>query len=208
MLRQIRRPPGGFVIPAQPVLASKPPCGTNCAHEIKHDGYRMIVRRDGAVMRLSKLAERPRPAGPPRPSSQLRKAHWRSLEAAFSVTLKNAERSAGCKAYRRARAVSAKRNRRPVFWQPSRPNAPPWPPRQAGRDGGRTHPLRRRAPRDRHRQREGDPVADRADVSLIHERRAGSLLPLHPATAPAGSNRSSQGGNELAEAFGMRVTNW
>ncbi len=30
----------------------------------------------------------------------------------------------------------------------------------------------------------------------------------HPATAPAGSNRSSQGGNELAEAFGMRVTNW
>ncbi len=30
----------------------------------------------------------------------------------------------------------------------------------------------------------------------------------HPAAAPAGSNRSSQGGNELAEAFGMRVTNW
>jgi hypothetical protein len=30
----------------------------------------------------------------------------------------------------------------------------------------------------------------------------------HPATAPAGRNRSSQGGNELAEAFGMRVTNW
>ncbi len=30
----------------------------------------------------------------------------------------------------------------------------------------------------------------------------------HPATAPAGSSRSSQGGNELAEAFGMRVTNW
>jgi len=30
----------------------------------------------------------------------------------------------------------------------------------------------------------------------------------HPATAPAGSNRSSHGGNEMAEAFGMRVTNW
>ena len=28
----------------------------------------------------------------------------------------------------------------------------------------------------------------------------------HPATAPAGSNRSSYGGNEVAEAFGMRVT--
>src|SRR6266481_5122269 len=28
----------------------------------------------------------------------------------------------------------------------------------------------------------------------------------HPANAPAGSNRSSYGGNEVAEAFGMRVT--
>ena len=28
----------------------------------------------------------------------------------------------------------------------------------------------------------------------------------HPTTAPAGSNRSSYGGNEVAEAFGMRVT--
>src|SRR4029077_18266486 len=27
----------------------------------------------------------------------------------------------------------------------------------------------------------------------------------HPATAPAGSNRSSYGGDEIAEAFGMRV---
>jgi hypothetical protein len=30
----------------------------------------------------------------------------------------------------------------------------------------------------------------------------------HPANAPAGSNRSSDGGNEVAEAFGKRVTNW
>jgi hypothetical protein len=30
----------------------------------------------------------------------------------------------------------------------------------------------------------------------------------HPANAPAGSNRSSYGGNEVAEAFGKRVTNW
>ena len=30
----------------------------------------------------------------------------------------------------------------------------------------------------------------------------------HPATAPAGSDRSSYGGDEIAEAFGMRVTNW
>ena len=30
----------------------------------------------------------------------------------------------------------------------------------------------------------------------------------HPATAPAGSNRSSYGGNEVAEAFGKRVTKY
>ena len=30
----------------------------------------------------------------------------------------------------------------------------------------------------------------------------------HPATAPTGSNRSSQGGNELAEAFGGLAVSW
>jgi bifunctional non-homologous end joining protein LigD len=44
--------PVGFVIPAQPVLASKPPSGPDWVHEIKHDGYRMIVRRDGPTVRL------------------------------------------------------------------------------------------------------------------------------------------------------------
>jgi bifunctional non-homologous end joining protein LigD len=44
--------PAGFVIPAQPVLASKPPFGADWVHEIKHDGYRLIVRRDSATVRL------------------------------------------------------------------------------------------------------------------------------------------------------------
>jgi bifunctional non-homologous end joining protein LigD len=44
--------PAGFIIPAQPVLASKPPFGADWVHEIKHDGYRMIVRRDGPTVRL------------------------------------------------------------------------------------------------------------------------------------------------------------
>jgi bifunctional non-homologous end joining protein LigD len=44
--------PAGFVIPAQPILASKPPSGTDWVHEIKHDGYRIIVRRDGPTLRL------------------------------------------------------------------------------------------------------------------------------------------------------------
>ena len=30
----------------------------------------------------------------------------------------------------------------------------------------------------------------------------------HPANAPAGSSRSSYGGDEIAEAFGMRVTKY
>jgi bifunctional non-homologous end joining protein LigD len=45
-------PPAGFVAAAQPVKASKPPVGTDWVHEIKHDGYRIIVRRDGAIVRL------------------------------------------------------------------------------------------------------------------------------------------------------------
>jgi hypothetical protein len=32
------RLPAGFVIPTQPVLASKPPSGVYGVHEIKHDG--------------------------------------------------------------------------------------------------------------------------------------------------------------------------
>jgi bifunctional non-homologous end joining protein LigD len=49
---KIKRLPPGFVIPAQPVKASKPPSGTDWVHEIKHDGYRLIVRRDGLSVRL------------------------------------------------------------------------------------------------------------------------------------------------------------
>ena len=52
MAIRINRLPAGFVIPAQPVLASKPPSGADWVHEIKHDGYRMIVHRDGQTVRL------------------------------------------------------------------------------------------------------------------------------------------------------------
>ena len=41
----------GFVAPASPTLAVKPPSGPDWVHEIKHDGYRLIVRRDGAAVR-------------------------------------------------------------------------------------------------------------------------------------------------------------
>src|SRR5215813_9960619 len=49
---RIKHLPAGFVIPAKPVLASKPPSGPDWVHEIKHDGYRLIVRRDGPTVRL------------------------------------------------------------------------------------------------------------------------------------------------------------
>src|SRR5215831_15173034 len=49
-------------------------------------------------------------------------------------------------------------------------------------------------------------------MSVVGVRRAKAALSSgckpHPATAPAGSNRSSYGGDEIAEAFGMRATNW
>jgi bifunctional non-homologous end joining protein LigD len=47
-----RNLPARFVIPAQPVEAGRPPSGAQWVHEIKHDGYRVIVRRDGAMVRL------------------------------------------------------------------------------------------------------------------------------------------------------------
>jgi bifunctional non-homologous end joining protein LigD len=42
----------GFVHPCAPVRAAKPPVGLGWVHEIKHDGYRLIVRRDGIAVRL------------------------------------------------------------------------------------------------------------------------------------------------------------
>jgi bifunctional non-homologous end joining protein LigD len=49
---KIKPLPAGFVVPAQPVKAPRPPVGTDWVHEIKHDGYRIIVRRDGPTVRL------------------------------------------------------------------------------------------------------------------------------------------------------------
>jgi bifunctional non-homologous end joining protein LigD len=40
---RIKLIPTGFIIAAQPVLASRPPSGSGWVHEIQHDGYRMIV---------------------------------------------------------------------------------------------------------------------------------------------------------------------
>jgi ATP-dependent DNA ligase len=47
-----KRRPVGFVDPCIPTLAHKPPIGSPWIHEIKHDGYRLIVCRRGGYVRL------------------------------------------------------------------------------------------------------------------------------------------------------------
>jgi bifunctional non-homologous end joining protein LigD len=42
----------GFVDPCIPSRAPKPPSGPEWVHEVKHDCYRLIVRRDGEAVRL------------------------------------------------------------------------------------------------------------------------------------------------------------
>jgi bifunctional non-homologous end joining protein LigD len=42
----------GFVEPCLPSPAERPPAGSNWLHEIKHDGFRILARRDGASVRL------------------------------------------------------------------------------------------------------------------------------------------------------------
>ena len=42
----------GFIDPCIPTLAAKPPSGPDWVHEIKHDGYRLIVQREGKAVRL------------------------------------------------------------------------------------------------------------------------------------------------------------
>jgi ATP-dependent DNA ligase len=47
----IVRRPSGFVEPCLPSKVARPPSGPLWVHEIKHDGYRLMVRRDGSRVR-------------------------------------------------------------------------------------------------------------------------------------------------------------
>ena len=44
--------PTGFIPPCLPMKAPKPLSGALRLHEIKHDGFRVIARKDGARVRL------------------------------------------------------------------------------------------------------------------------------------------------------------
>jgi bifunctional non-homologous end joining protein LigD len=45
------RLPYGFVEPCRPTKATCPPSGPQWVHEVKHDGFRLMVRRDDARVR-------------------------------------------------------------------------------------------------------------------------------------------------------------
>ena len=47
-----RSGPAGFIEPCLPSPADKPASGANWIHEIKHDGYRLMARRDPVGIRL------------------------------------------------------------------------------------------------------------------------------------------------------------
>jgi bifunctional non-homologous end joining protein LigD len=44
--------------PCLPSPGEQPPTGPDWVHEIKHDGYRLMVRRDGARVRCFTKADR------------------------------------------------------------------------------------------------------------------------------------------------------
>jgi hypothetical protein len=44
--------PAGFIAPCLPTKADKLPSGGEWLHEIKHDGFRVIARKNGAQVRL------------------------------------------------------------------------------------------------------------------------------------------------------------
>src|SRR3954466_2802019 len=51
VLRKSSPRPSGFIEPCRPSKAPRPPSGPLWVHEIKHDGFRLMVRREGARVR-------------------------------------------------------------------------------------------------------------------------------------------------------------
>jgi len=51
-VRERTRPGLGIIEPCLPSPAKAPPSGPGWLHEIKHDGFRILARRDGAGVRL------------------------------------------------------------------------------------------------------------------------------------------------------------
>jgi bifunctional non-homologous end joining protein LigD len=52
MLSRPRTLPPGFIAPCLPTSAKQPPAGEVWVHEIKHDGFRVIARKQAARVKL------------------------------------------------------------------------------------------------------------------------------------------------------------
>ena len=52
MRKRLAADRASFIEPCLPSPADKPPSGSNWIHEIKHDGYRLMARRDPVGIRL------------------------------------------------------------------------------------------------------------------------------------------------------------
>ena len=52
MFSRSRALPAGFIAPCLPTSAPQPPSGELWLHEIKHDGFRVIARKEGKQIKL------------------------------------------------------------------------------------------------------------------------------------------------------------
>ena len=52
MSLRLRTLPAGFIEPCLPTSSKRPPAGDGWLHEIKHDGFRCIARKDGKRVKL------------------------------------------------------------------------------------------------------------------------------------------------------------
>ena len=52
MRKRLAADQASFIEPCLPSPADRPPSGSNWIHEIKHDGYRLMARRDPVGIRL------------------------------------------------------------------------------------------------------------------------------------------------------------
>jgi bifunctional non-homologous end joining protein LigD len=44
--------PPGFICPCEPALIDRPPAGPGWLHEVKHDGFRILARKQGARIQI------------------------------------------------------------------------------------------------------------------------------------------------------------
>src|SRR5437868_6153534 len=50
--RSVKRSPSGFIAPSIPTISRMAPQGGQWIHEIKHDGYRLLVRKTDSQVRI------------------------------------------------------------------------------------------------------------------------------------------------------------